>query len=87
MLVVDDEPLARERLRRQLGDLPDLEVAGEAGNGAEALAAAERLRPDVVLLDIRMPGMDGLETARHLPAWFMATSMTAVLWKSMIWTC
>jgi len=66
VLVVDDEPLARERLRRQLRDLPDLEVAGEAGNGAEALAAAERLRPDVVLLDIRMPGMDGLEAARHL---------------------
>ncbi len=67
-LVVDDEPLARERLTRQLRGLPDVEVVGEAGNGREALEAAQRLRPDVVLLDIRMPGMDGLEAARHLAA-------------------
>ncbi len=66
VLVVDDEPLARERLRRQLDTLPGIELAGEAGNGTEALKAATRLRPDVVLLDIRMPGMDGLEAARHL---------------------
>lgn len=66
VLVVDDEPLARERLSRQLGELQDVEVVGEAGNGTKALTAAERLRPDVVLLDIRMPGMDGLEAARHL---------------------
>lgn len=66
VLVVDDEPLARDRLRRQLEALPGFDVAGEAGNGTEALKAAARLRPDVVLLDIRMPGMDGLEAARHL---------------------
>jgi two-component system response regulator AlgR len=66
VLIVDDEPLARERLRALLGDLGVAEVAGEAASGLEALDVAERERPDVVLLDIRMPGMDGLEAARHL---------------------
>ena len=67
-LVVDDEPLARERLATLIGEIAGVEVAGEATNGVEALEAAARLRPDVVLLDIRMPVMDGLEVARHLDA-------------------
>jgi two-component system response regulator AlgR len=66
LLIVDDEPPARDRLRRLLAELPDCELAGEAGTGVEALDAVARLRPDVVLMDIRMPGMDGLEAARHL---------------------
>ncbi|HMM76231.1 MAG TPA: LytTR family DNA-binding domain-containing protein [Gammaproteobacteria bacterium] len=66
ILVVDDEPLARERLRALLAELAAGEVVGEAGSGLEALALAARERPDVVLLDIRMPGMDGLEAALHL---------------------
>jgi len=68
VLIVDDEPPARERLGRMLADLPDVTVVGEAGNGAEALEACGRLLPDIVLLDIRMPGMDGIEAARHLNA-------------------
>jgi two-component system response regulator AlgR len=66
VLVVDDEPLARERLSHLVEELPDTELAGVAGNGEEALLLAGRLKPEVVLLDVRMPGMDGLEAARHL---------------------
>jgi two-component system response regulator AlgR len=68
VLIVDDEPPARERLRRLLHDLGEVTVVGEAGNGADAIASCARLAPDVVLLDIRMPGMDGIEAARHLNA-------------------
>ena len=66
VLIVDDEPPARERLHRLVEELNGYRVAGEAGSGVEALALVPRLRPDVVLLDIRMPGMSGLEAARHL---------------------
>ena len=66
MLIVDDEPPARERLHSLLAEIADTEVAGEATNGREALERTHALNPDVVLLDVRMPGMDGLETARHL---------------------
>jgi two-component system response regulator AlgR len=68
VLIVDDEQPARERLRRMLGQIADVSVAAEAANGSEALDLCARLDPDVVLLDVRMPGMDGIETARHLAA-------------------
>lgn len=66
ILIVDDEQPARDRLRRLLDEVPDCEVVGEAGDGRAALAACDNHRPDVVLMDIRMPGMDGVEAARHL---------------------
>jgi DNA-binding LytR/AlgR family response regulator len=63
VLVVDDEALARARLIRMLGAMPDVEVVGEAGNGAEALARVADCAPELVLLDIEMPGIDGLAFA------------------------
>lgn len=66
VLIVDDEAPARDRLRQLLEDSGEHVVVGEAGNGREALDLAGKLNPDVVLLDIRMPGLDGVETAHHL---------------------
>jgi len=68
ILVVDDEAPARDRLRQLLGENDEHEVVADAANGAEALKLAAELGPDVVLLDIRMPGMNGIETAHHLNA-------------------
>jgi two-component system, LytTR family, response regulator AlgR len=66
VLIVDDEQLARDRLARMVAALDDYQVVSQAGNGREALEQAMATQPDLVLLDIRMPGMDGLEAARHL---------------------
>lgn len=66
ILVCDDEALARERLVRLLRDVPDCEVVGEAENGREALTKVEALDPDLILLDIRMPIMDGIACAEAL---------------------
>lgn len=66
VVIVDDEPLARERLRRLLAELPGYEVVGEAGDGDQALRLVAEIQPDLVLLDIRMPGTDGLQVARKL---------------------
>jgi two-component system response regulator AlgR len=68
VLIVDDEAPARERLRQLLEDFPQHTVVGEAANGHEALRLAASLSPEIVLLDIRMPGLDGVETAHHLNA-------------------
>ena len=66
VVIVDDEPLARERLRRLLAEFPGYEVVGEAGDGESALDVIDDEEPDLVLLDIRMGGMDGLQVARQL---------------------
>ena len=66
ILVVDDEQPARDRLKQLLDDEPDYEVVGEAANGRAAIERTAELQPDILLLDIRMPGMDGIETAHHL---------------------
>ncbi len=66
VLIVDDEAPARERLASLLAEIPGARLLGEAANGRAALEQVAALKPDVVLLDVRMPEMDGLEAARHL---------------------
>ena len=66
VLIVDDEKLARERVVRMVGTLEDYEVIGEAASGQEAILRTTELQPDIVLLDIRMAGMDGLHAGTEL---------------------
>lgn len=66
VLIVDDHALVRMGIRRLLEDLPDMDVVGEAGNGEQALDSVKEQQPDVVLLDMKMPGIDGWEVTRRL---------------------
>jgi DNA-binding NarL/FixJ family response regulator len=68
VLLVDDQPIVRAGFRMILRDEDDIEVVGEAGTGAQALELAERLEPDVVVMDIRMPVLDGVEATRRMTA-------------------
>jgi two-component system response regulator AlgR len=66
VLIVDDEQLARQRLRHLLGETGDYTIVGEAANGEQALQKAQLSNPDLILMDIRMPGMDGIEAASYI---------------------
>ncbi len=66
LLIVDDHPVVRDGLRGMFAGDPGCEVVGEAADGAEALALAEKLNPDVILMDLHMPGMDGVSAIREL---------------------
>ncbi|MGW1087146.1 response regulator [Streptomyces sp. NPDC002596] len=68
VVLADDQPLVRAALEMVISETPDVEVVGEAGTGTEAVRLAEELDPDVVVMDIRMPGMDGIEATRLVTA-------------------
>ncbi|MFD8749524.1 response regulator [Kitasatospora sp. NPDC059577] len=68
IVLVDDQPLVRAALRMAAATNPEIEVVGEAGNGTDAVRLCESARPDVVVMDIRMPGMDGIEATRLITA-------------------
>jgi DNA-binding NarL/FixJ family response regulator len=68
VVLADDQPLVRAGLRVLIKDTPDLDVVGESGNGDEAVALVRELSPDVVIMDIRMPGTDGIEATRRITA-------------------
>ena len=75
IVIVDDHDLAREGLRDMLVDEPDLEVVGEAVNGLQAIALCSRVRPDLVMMDVRMPEMDGLTATRGIKQSLPRTSV------------
>ncbi|MEV4114186.1 response regulator transcription factor [Nonomuraea sp. NPDC049695] len=66
LLIADDHPIVRDGLRAALGGEPDLEIVGEAADGEQAVRLAAELQPDIVLMDLRMPGMDGVTAIRRL---------------------
>jgi CheY-like chemotaxis protein len=77
VLIADGSPRVRDALRRLLAD-EGMEVAFEAGDGPSAVAAARRVRPDVALVDVRLPGLDGLSVARRITAWTEVVICTAL---------
>ncbi|HEV3293366.1 MAG TPA: response regulator transcription factor, partial [Streptosporangiaceae bacterium] len=68
VILADDQPLIRAGLRRLIEQIPDIDVVGEARTGAEAVRLARDARPDVIIMDIRMPGMDGIEATQLITA-------------------
>ena len=79
-VLVDDEQLARDELSYLLGRMGGVEVIGQAGNGIEALTTIDRLQPDVVFLDVQMPGLTGFEVARRMLGSCSALPLLILTW-------
>jgi DNA-binding NarL/FixJ family response regulator len=79
VVLADDQPLIRAGLRVLIADCPDLDVVGEAGTGAQAVQLARQARPDVVVMDVRMPGMDGIEATQMITAGDRGSGQTRVV--------
>src|SRR5215210_2980460 len=75
LAIVDDHEIARESLQNMLSDEPDIEIVGEATNGRQALLLCSRLRPDLILMDVRMPVMDGLAATKEVKERYPETSV------------
>ena len=78
LLLVDDHPIVRTGLRMLFQSEPDMQVVGEVDSGAEAIAAVQKLRPDVVIMDVAMPGMNGIEATRQIKANSPETAVLAL---------
>lgn len=78
VLLVDDHAMVRQGLKTVLDSYPDVEVVGEAGDGQEALTLAERLRPEVVVMDINMPKMNGIEATRSIKSHYRDTTVVGL---------
>src|SRR5215217_4542780 len=78
VLICDDQDVVREGLRAILSTVPDIEVTGLAGDGAEALEAVEKRQPDVVLMDLNMPGVNGIQATRKIHEKFPAVHILAL---------
>ena len=75
LVIVDDHELTRESLQNMLSDEPDIEIVGQAANGRQALLLCSRLRPDLILMDVRMPEMDGLAATKEIKQRYPETSV------------